>query len=59
MYVFLILVPSRMQPNDFSDTVTSWAYTLHAMDNPSPTANTLLVPTNADVRDTHVMTWCM
>jgi hypothetical protein len=48
-----------MQPNDFSETVTSWAYTLPAMDNPSPTANTLLVPTNADIRDTPVMTWRM
>src|SRR5947209_16909708 len=45
MYVFLILVPSLMQEKDFSDTVTSSAYALHAADNASPTTRTPLVHT--------------
>src|SRR5207244_4733687 len=32
MNVFLILCPSRIQVKDFSETVTSWAYTLHAIE---------------------------
>src|SRR2546425_13056082 len=32
MYVFLILCPSRIQVKDFSETVTSCAYTLHTIE---------------------------
>src|SRR5207244_5952228 len=32
MYVFLTLVPSRIQVKDFSETVTSCAYTLHTIE---------------------------
>src|SRR5437870_13624325 len=32
MYVFLILCPSRIQVKDFSETVTSSAYTLHTIE---------------------------
>src|SRR5881396_3332657 len=56
MYVFLILVPSRMQPNDFSETVTSWAYTLHAMDKLSTIVKMALLHTKAEIRDRHVKT---
>src|SRR5437660_8912346 len=55
MYVFLILVPSLMQEKDFSDTVTSSAYALHAMDNPSPTTRTPRVHTTVAIFDKHVV----
>src|SRR5438132_13724940 len=32
MYEFLILCPSRIQVKDFSETVTSCAYTLHTIE---------------------------
>src|SRR2546422_3507338 len=32
IYVFLILCPSRIQVKDFSETVTSCAYTLHTIE---------------------------
>src|SRR5437660_10886205 len=32
MYVFLILCPSRIQVKEFSETVTSCAYTLHTIE---------------------------
>ena len=56
MYVFLILVPSLMQEKDFSDTVTSSAYALHAMDNPSPTTRTPRVQTRVHMSDKQVVT---